>query len=888
MSRWRRFLAKLSNLFRRERAEKDLAREVAAHLALLEDEYRRRGMSPEEALYAAKRAYGSIEQAKELHRDERSFPWLEQSWQDVRHAWRSLSKSPGFVAVALLSLAFGIGVNTAIFTLVNGILLKQLPLPDAGRIVQLEGRVETPDRTFETSRFNFPVIRELRRQEMVFQDVIAFWARSAILEIGNEPVRVDLELVTGSYFSFFGTQPALGRLLNEDDDAVEGANPVCVISYEAWQTYFGGDPKVIEQAITIDGAMLRVVGVVPRGFVGPELQRSADVWAPTAIKSSILPGGRELAGMIWLAALARLKPGISFEEAAARLQAASPVIEAALPDERANKASVYQIRDASKGYDSWRKTLRDPLLILMGAVLLVLLVACANLTNLLLARMNDRRQEFAIKLALGISRWRLLRQLLVESLLVALAGGAAALLISVALTRLLLALFNAGSRYRTLEVAPDSTVFLYTLGTCVVTALIAGLFPAWQASRAGVHLGPRTMTHSRRQSYVRRSLVLVQVTLAVVLLFGAVLFAHSLGNLKTVDLGFDMDQVLTVEVGHRNRARKVEPEAAALVLDQLLARVRQLPSVERAAFSNPAILTGGMIASSFVITNTSGETTTLNNVHYLDAGVGYFSTLNMPLLQGRDFLETDRPGSPPVVIVNQQLASQAWPGENPIGKRVDGMGLKSAEVIGVVGNSKYTNVREDTKPIAFRAFAQSKTTWGALQIRFRGAPQPLERDIQTLVKSVAPNYQISHAATMEILRDSLIAQDRLLTFLSSLFGFLGTALALVGVYGMISYSVTRRTHEIGVRMSVGAQRGQVLWLFVRDAFMLLLFGVLLGTPLAVTLARLLEAMLYEVTASDPANISITVALLLLSGILAAYLPGRRATRVNPVQALRCD
>jgi predicted permease len=422
-----------------------------------------------------------------------------------------------------------------------------------------------------------------------------------------------------------------------------------------------------------------------------------------------------------------------------------------------------------------------------------------------------------------------------------------------------------------------------------LTALIAGLYPAWRASRSSFHLGPKTISRSGlRQSFVRRTMVLVQVTLAVILLFGAILFGQSLSNLKTIELGYDVDHVLTVDISRRGSGRDVNPEAASLVLDQLLARTRQLPNVESAAFSNPGVLTGGMSSAFFRVTNASGETVNISGVYYLDAGTSYFSTLNMRLLQGREFAVSDGVGAPPVIIVNQRLASEAWPGENPIGKRVHGMGLKDAEVIGVVGNSKYQDVREETKPIAYRAFSQSKNTWGALQVRFRGPSQQVERDIQQIVRTAAPDYQISHAATMELLRDSLIAQDRLLTFLSSLFGFLGTALALVGVYGLISYSVTRRTHEIGVRMSVGAQRGQILWLFVSEAVLLLVAGVAIGTPLAVAMAQLLEAMLYEVTPSEPLNVSITVALLLSSGALAAYLPGRRATRINPVQALRCD
>ena len=478
MHHWRQFLAKVSTLFRRGRVEDEIARDVDSQLGLLEDDLQRRGVPADEARLSARRAYGGLEQAKELARDELTFVWLEQLLQDARHAFRGLSRSPAFAAVALLWLALGIGANTAIFTLVNGILLKKLPVPDPERIVQIQARL----REFESSGFNYPAFRELRRQTGIFADVIGFWSRSAVAEGDGDSYTVGFELVTGSFFSFFGARPALGRLIDEEDDRAEGAHPVCVLSYRIWQARFGAEPRILGRTLRVDGVPLQVAGVVARDFVGPELQRRFDVWAPTALAGSFgVP--RESPNTVWLRVLARLRPGLSLPEAGARLAAASRAIEEALPGERANAGTVYQVRDASKGFDSWRSHLQDPLLVLMGAVILVLLVACANLANILLARTSSRRLEFAIKLSLGISRWRLLRQLLVETFLLVFSGGALGVFVSVALTRILLDVFNGGNPVASLQVTPDATLLGFTFGACIITALLAGLYPAWQASR---------------------------------------------------------------------------------------------------------------------------------------------------------------------------------------------------------------------------------------------------------------------------------------------------------------------------------------------------------------------------------------------------------------------
>ncbi len=876
----RRFLARMAAFARRGRAEREMAREMAAHLALMEEDFRRRGMDEREAHFAALRAWGGVEQAKEMHREARSFTVLEQWLQDARHAVRSLRQSPGFTAVALVSLACGIGVNTAIFTLVNGILLKRLPVAEPERVVQVVAHLPQ----FESTVFSYPGFRELRRQTGIFSSLAAFNANAPLVDFGAGEEQVELAMVTGSYFGFMGAGPALGRLIGEEDDLVEGASPVCVISYRTWQARFGGTPDVIHRTLRVSGVPLQIVGVAPRGFVDADITREDEVWAPTALFGLVGPAPRESGSYFWLRILGRLRPGLSFAEAQARLKAASPQIEAGLPRDRGNRGAWYRLTEGSRGFDSWRNTFREPLLMLMGAVTLVLLVACANLANLLLARSGERRQEFAIKLSLGISRARLLRQLLLETLAVAGAGGALAWVLGIAVTGYLLRTMNEANPYRRLHVAPDSTVALYTSAACLLTALMAGLYPAWQAARTDVapRLAPVGVA---RRGILRRGLIVVQVTLAVVLLFGASLFAHSLHKLRTVDLGYDIENVLSVPLGPA-MGRHLRPSVAPPGMMAALERVRGLPGVEAAALSYPGLLSGNMASYDLRLRDAAGVEHKIENVYEMKAGAGFFSTLRMPLLKGRDFGPQDRAGAPIAVVVNERLASLAWPGEDPVGRHMPISFTKDAVVVGVVGNSKYLDVREQARPIVYEAFEQGRVLSAMLEIRGHGDLGRLASDVRRIVKSTAPEYEVRNPAPLAVLRDTNISQDRILALLSSLFGALGTALAMVGIYGLIAYSVARRTREVGIRMSVGARRGDVLWLFLRESLALAAAGMAVGLPLALVLARFAGKMLYGVSTSEPADLAITLALLAAGSAAAAYLPGRRAARIDPVEALR--
>jgi putative ABC transport system permease protein len=878
------WIAKLSALFGARRADDEMTREMRAHLDLIADDLERQGMPPEAARAAARRAFGGLEQVREQHRDARSVVWIEQLLQDLRHAIRGLRKSPGFSIAALLSIVLGVGVNSAIFTFVHGILLEELAVDDPDRVVQVRAQMKD----FESAGFSYPAFRGLAEQTGVFADLIAFSSRPARLETGLESRRIEMQMVTGAFFSFFNQAPHLGRLLDRDDDRVEGAHAVCVLGYRAWRRHFASDPSIVGRTIQVDGRALEIVGVAGPDFIGPEIQRRFDLWVPSALVRDFTRNPRETPNYVWLRLLGRLAPAVSMPEAASRLEAASAGIEASLPESRANRDAVYRVREGGRGFDSsWRTELGRPLLILMGAAFMVLLIACANLANLLLARGSQRTQEFAIKLSIGVQRTRLARQVLLESTLLAVAGALGGVVVARAITGMMLDLYNAGDAHQTLQVDLDPAVLWFTATACLLTALIAGGYPAWRASRVDPvgGLRPRTVAGGQRAT-VRRGLIVAQVTLAVVLVFGANLFARSLWNLKHADLGFDIRGVMTVQVERRS-ITAVAPATAPPDLRALLDRVRARPEVESASLSTPGVLTGGSMTLDVEAGEAGGQRRKIDNVHVVFATPGYLSTLRLPLRRGRDLVDTDRAGALPVALVNEELARQVWPGQDPIGKHFRGWGA-DVEVVGVVGNSNYQSIRGRRRAIAIQAFDQMPVTGATLHLRCRTGCTLTQQEARGLAQSAGPELQVNNVASLEVLRDNLIARDRLFAFLSSLFGALGATLALVGIYGLIAYSVRSRTREIGIRVSVGAGRGSVVWLFVREAAILLTAAVALGIPLALALAGYVRTLLYAVPTTDPATVAITAVVILAGGLTATLLPARRATRVNPVEALRYD
>ena len=822
------------------------------------------------------------------------FEWflrLEAPLQDATHAWRTLHKNPGFTSIAVLSLALGIGVNTAIFSLLYGIVLRGLPLKDADRVVQLQARSE-PALPFTITLFNYSEFRELRQLRSIFEDVMGVSELSAVLDFGSDSQRINLDYITGNFFPFFRAKPQTGRLLDEEDDQVVGAHPVCVLSDHAWSVRFGRDPGIIGKFVRVNTVPLQVVGITAPNFVGASLQRRCDIWVPTAMLRVLQNEERDNTYSAGLHILAKLRSGVSPTEAKSRLVAASPGIGDSLPTQRPFAHLKYGFTDGSKGLDDERSKLRQPLLILMSTVGLLLLIACANLTNLLLSRASERRREFVIKLSLGIGQWRLSRQLLIESLLLTLGGGLLGSLAAWILLRVLLSFFNAGGN-NTLDVSMNRAVLWFTFGISMLTSLIVGAYPAWFASKTGAAATLKGgLKHGAPRGNVRRILITVQVSLSLVLMLGAALFTRSLGNLQSVNLGYDIDHVATLSLVPR-RVQSTPQFGPPMVqlsseFQQFLSRVKQIPGIEAAALSFPGVLQGfGMQGSANTHDNTErGQRNT--NCSFIIVSPHYFSTLRIPILRGRDFTDSDRTGSPLVALLNQRAAELLWPAGKPVGKYLDFHVAKGVGVIGVVGNSKYQNIRESTEPIVYMCAYQMPVMAVTVLLRIPRRMAQTENEARALLRSSTPSFQISHATTMELVRDGLLAQDRLLALLSSLFGAVGTIMALVGIYGLIACSVASRTREIGIRMSVGAQHSSVLKLFIGEALKVLTVGILIGLTAGLLLGRFVASLLFQVRPGDPKLGALAVGLILICGLLAALVPAVRAIKINPADALRYE
>ncbi len=882
----RKLFHRLRASFRRGKIERELERELRFHLEMETAANMRRGMSEEEARLAALRSFGGVEQVKERYRDVIRFRWAEEFWQDARYGARMLWKNPGFTFVAVMTLALGIGANSAIFSVVNAVLLRPLPYPDPERLVAASYYREVTDHHAILS----PGFLTWREQSQSFEQMAAYTSGAtgtADLTGSGEPERLTAGLVTAELFPALGVPPALGRGFTTAEDQPNAA-PVVILSHKLWQRRFGGDPQLIGREIKLDGQSRTVVGIMPSGFRFPA---ELDLWLPLALEAHPELRHKRKA---YVNVVGRLKPEVTPEAARAELTTILRRMSQPSPPGASDvQVRIIGLRERFVG------DARRALLVLFGAVTFVLLIACANVANLLLARASARQKEMAIRAAVGAGRFRLVRQLLTESMLLSVAGAAGGLLLATWGVKLLVRM-NPDGITRIQESSVDASALGFTCVVAVLTALLAGVFPALQASKTDVNETLKAQSASHTASRAARrtlpALMIAELALTLVLAVGAGLMIKSFMRLLAVPKGFNPDGVLSL-VFSPSRAKYPpgSPQRRAYYQDAL-ARVQALPGIQSASLTSflplagPTLRQMGLQIEGRAPFKDEEEPEFEINL----ISPGYFETMDLQMRSGRPFTEQDGAGAPLVTVINETFARRFLPNENPIGRRLWSTPERSdtKTIVGVVGDTRQFGLDREVNPEIYVPYLQYGNSSMSLVARAASGQNNsaglanLSVAIRNQLLALEPNEPINPVVTMDERLSDSVAQWRYQTLLLGVFAALAVVVATVGIYGVLSYTVSRRTHEIGIRMALGAQASDVLRLVVGQGMRMTLIGVGLGVAAALALTRVMQSLLFEISATDPATfVSITL-LLVLVAFIASYVPARRATKVDPLMTLR--
>ncbi|MPY89069.1 MAG: FtsX-like permease family protein [Luteitalea sp.] len=902
----------------------DVDDELGFHLEEKTRELIDRGLAPEDARREARRQFGEVAEVRRLCQAwgqsrertiERRHSWTGW-WRDLRYAARTLRKAPIVTAVAVLSIALGVGANTAVFTLLDQVLLRKLPVDAPERIVRVHGEGYYYGSTVGSGReLSHPLYLDFRDHNQVFSGIFALFHFSAAVNAGDRAEMTPGELVTGTYFPTLGVGAIRGRVIRPEDDRVPGGHSVAVISYAYWQRRFGADPHIVGRKLTISNQPMTIIGVAEPGFDGMNLAAATQVFVPVTMTAQMRTlDGLADRGLRWLNVFARLKRGVTPEQARASLEPFyRSILQTEVNDERFSRATATTKRrfvndnhigvtPSPGGHTPVRGEMRQPLWILMAIVCGVLLIACANVANLLLARGASRQREVAIRLSLGATRGRIVRQLLVESLMLAMAGGLAGLLLATIGVHLIIGFFVDPESITLIRASPDLRILSFTFTVAVLTGLLFGLVPAFQSTtpalaptlkdQAGSVLGGG---HVR----LRKGLVISQVALSLLLLIGAGLFIRSLNGLTTLDLGFKPDHLLTF--GANPKLAGYENTRVKQYAMELLAKVRATPGVSAGGFTSVGLLRGGWWGSSIAVEGYRAQEDQGIGSRCNAVGPGYFEAMGIPLLMGRDFHEGDFRVAEPagkmaeeeqyrVAIASESFVKQHIQG-NPIGRHI-GFGADPGtptpiEIVGVVKDSTYGSPAEERQWQLYFPFLESRepgTAW--FYVRTAQDPESMLATMRRVMQTIDPNVPPLAMRTVDVQLKRSLVNQRLVTGLSTAFGLSATLLAVVGLYGVMAYSVTRRTREIGIRMALGARATRAAWLIMREALMLVAIGVGVALPAAWWLSRYVQSELYGVTPTDPITIGVAVLGLTIVAAAAGLIPAMRAARINPIRALR--